>query len=79
MGGPGGDPGREAALADSVSGTLLAALDNLEPVERLAFVLHEVFAVPIEEVGSIIGRSPAATRRLTRRARRRVRAGRDSA
>jgi RNA polymerase sigma-70 factor (ECF subfamily) len=73
----GGDPARQAALADSVSGALLAVLDTLAPSERLAFVLHEVFAVPIDEVGAIIGRSPTATRRLTRRARRRVRASRD--
>jgi len=75
----GDDPAREEALADSVSGALLVALGTLAPAERIAFVLHEVLSVPIEDVGTIIGRSPTATRRLTRRARRRVRAARDRA
>ncbi len=66
-------PEDEAVLADSVGLALLVVLDTLTPAERLAFVLHDVFAVPFEEVGPIVGRSPAAARQLASRARRRVR------
>jgi RNA polymerase sigma-70 factor (ECF subfamily) len=67
------DPEGEALLADSVAIALLVVLETLTPPERLAFVLHDTFAVPFEEIGEIIGRSPAATRQLASRARRRVR------
>ncbi|MDG4823188.1 sigma-70 family RNA polymerase sigma factor [Asanoa sp. WMMD1127] len=67
------DPEQEALLADAVGPALLVVLDSLSPAERLAFVLHDLFAVPFEEVASIVGRSPAATRQLASRARRRVR------
>ena len=67
------DPEREALLADSVGLALLVVLDRLEPAERLAFVLHDMFAVPFEEIAAIVGRSPAAARQLASRARRRVR------
>jgi RNA polymerase sigma-70 factor (ECF subfamily) len=69
---PATDPEQEALLADSVGLALLVVLDRLTPPERLAFVLHDMFAVPFEEIGSIVGRSPAATRQLASRARRRV-------
>jgi len=68
----GTDPEHEALLADSVGLALLVVLDTLNPAERLAFVLHDMFAVPFEEIGSIVGRSPAAARQLASRARRRV-------
>jgi RNA polymerase sigma-70 factor (ECF subfamily) len=68
----GSNPENEAVLADSVGLALLVVLDRLEPAERLAFVLHDMFAVPFEEIASIIGRSPAAARQLASRARRRV-------
>ncbi len=68
----GGGPEHEAALADSVGLALLVVLDTLGPAERLAFVLHDMFAVPFEEIAQIVGRSPAATRQLVSRARRRV-------
>jgi RNA polymerase sigma factor (sigma-70 family) len=68
----GADPEREAVLADSVGLALLVVLDTLTPAERLAFVLHDMFAVPFEEIGSIVGRSPTAARQLASRARRRV-------
>ncbi|MET8769320.1 sigma-70 family RNA polymerase sigma factor [Streptomyces sp. NPDC004658] len=67
------DPARNALLADSVGLALLVVLDTLSPAERLAFVLHDLFGVPFEEIGGILGRSPAATRQLASRARRRVR------
>ncbi|AQZ69027.1 putative RNA polymerase sigma factor [[Actinomadura] parvosata subsp. kistnae] len=67
------DPEQEALLADSVGLALLVVLQTLEPTERLAFVLHDMFAVPFEEIASIIDRTPAATRQLASRARRRVR------
>jgi len=67
------DPEREAVLADSVGLALMVVLDNLEPPERIAFVLHDMFALPFEEIAAIVGRSPAATRQLASRARRRVR------
>jgi len=66
------DPEQQALLADSVGLALLVVLDTLEPAERLAFVLHDMFAVPFEEIASIVGRSPAAARQLASRARRRV-------
>ncbi|MFJ9816815.1 sigma-70 family RNA polymerase sigma factor [Streptomyces sp. NPDC101151] len=67
------DPAQDALLADSVGAALLVVLDTLTPAERLAFVLHDLFAVPFEEVAGVLGRSPAATRQLASRARRRVR------
>jgi RNA polymerase sigma factor (sigma-70 family) len=66
------DPEDEAVLADSVGLALLVVLDTLGPAERLAFVLHDMFAVPFEEIASILGRSPAAAKQLASRARRRV-------
>jgi RNA polymerase sigma-70 factor (ECF subfamily) len=66
-------PEDEALLADSVGLALLVVLDTLSPPERLAFVLHDLFAVPFDEIAGILGRSPAATRQLASRARRRVR------
>jgi RNA polymerase sigma factor (sigma-70 family) len=68
----GTDPEHEAVLADSVGLALLVVLDTLTPAERLAFVLHDMFAVPFEEIAPIVGRSPVATRQLASRARRRV-------
>jgi RNA polymerase sigma-70 factor (ECF subfamily) len=68
----GSDPEQEALLADSVGLALLVILDKLPPTERLAFVLHDMFAVPFEELASILGRSPAAARQLASRARGRV-------
>ena len=67
-----GDPEHEALLADSVGLALLVVLDTLTPAERLAFVLHDMFAVPFEEIAPMIERSPAAARQLASRARRRV-------
>jgi RNA polymerase sigma factor (sigma-70 family) len=67
------DPEHEALLADSVGLALLVVLDTLTPAERLAFVLHDMFAVPFDEISSIVGRSPVASRQLASRARRRVR------
>jgi RNA polymerase sigma factor (sigma-70 family) len=69
----GTDPEREAILADSVGLALLVVLDRLAPAERLAFVLHDMFAVPFDEVARIVGRTPTAARQLASRARRRVR------
>jgi RNA polymerase sigma factor (sigma-70 family) len=66
------DPEQEAVLADSVGPALLVVLDTLSPAERLAFVLHDLFAVPFEEIAPIVRRSPAAARQLASRARRRV-------
>ena len=66
------DPEQEALLADSVGLALLVVLDRLTPAERLAFVLHDMFAVPFEEIASIIGKSATAARQLASRARRRV-------
>jgi RNA polymerase sigma factor (sigma-70 family) len=66
------DPEQEALLADSVGLALLVVLDTLTPAERLAFVLHDMFAVPFDEIGPMIERSPAAARQLASRARRRV-------
>jgi RNA polymerase sigma-70 factor (ECF subfamily) len=67
------DPEHEALLADSVGLALLVVLETLAPAERLAFVLHDMFAVPFDEIAAIVGRSPAAARQLASRARRRVR------
>src|ERR671922_80071 len=67
------DPEHEALLADSVGLALLVVLDTLTPAERLAFVLHDMFAVPFEEIAPIVDRTPAAARQLASRARRRVR------
>jgi RNA polymerase sigma factor (sigma-70 family) len=71
----GSSPEQEALLADSVGLALLVVLDRLAPAERLAFVLHDMFAMPFEEIAPIVGRSPEATRQLASRARRRVRGG----
>ena len=71
--GEGADPESEALLADSVGVALLVVLDTLTPAERLAFVLHDLFGMPFDEIGSIMGRSAAATKQLASRARRRVR------
>jgi RNA polymerase sigma-70 factor (ECF subfamily) len=57
--GEGTDPEGEAVLADSVGVALLVVLDTLTPAERLAFVLHDLFALPFDEIGSIVGRTPA--------------------
>ena len=67
------DPEQEVLLADSVGLALLVVLETLTPAERLAFVLHDMFAVPFEEIAPIVERSPEATRQLASRARRRVR------
>ena len=66
------DPEREALLADSIGPALLVILHTLAPAERLAFVLHDMFAVPFDDIAAIVGRSPAAARQLASRARRRV-------
>jgi len=73
MRGEGADPESEALLADSVGVALLVVLDTLGPAERLAFVLHDLFALPFDEIGPIIGRSSTAAKQLASRARRRVR------
>jgi RNA polymerase sigma factor (sigma-70 family) len=67
------DPAEEAVLADSVGLALTVVLDRLAPAERLAFVLHDLFDVPFDEIAPIVDRTPAATRQLASRARRRVR------
>ena len=69
----GADPEHEALLADSVGLAMLVVLETLAPAERLAFVLHDMFAVPFDEIAPIVGRSPDAARQLASRARRRVR------
>ncbi|HEX5954885.1 MAG TPA: sigma-70 family RNA polymerase sigma factor [Solirubrobacterales bacterium] len=69
----GTDPEHEALLADSVGLALLVVLEKLSPAERLAFVLHDVFAVPYDEIAPIVDRSPEAARQLASRARRRIR------
>src|SRR6266496_270472 len=66
------DPEQEALLADSVGLALLVVLDTLNPAERVAFVLHDLFAVPFDEIAPIVGRSPNAAKMLASRARRRV-------
>jgi RNA polymerase sigma factor (sigma-70 family) len=70
------DPEHEALLADSVGLALLVVLETLSPPERLAFVLHDIFGVPFDEIAPIVDRSPEAARQLASRARRRVRADR---
>ena len=69
------DPEEEALTADAVGLALLVVLDRLTPAERIAFVLHDMFDVPFAEIASIVGRSPAAARKLASRARARVRGG----
>ena len=71
----GTDPEQQALLADSVGLALLVVLETLNPAERLAFVLHDLFGVPFEEIAPIVGRTPAASRQLASRARRRVQGG----
>jgi len=66
------DPEAEAMLADSIGPALMVVLDTLAPAERLAFVLHDIFAVPFDDIGPILDRSPAASRQLASRARKRV-------
>ena len=68
----GGDPEHEALLADSVGLALLVVLEQLSPAERLAFVLHDMFAVPFDEIAPMVERTPEAARQLASRARRRV-------
>jgi RNA polymerase sigma-70 factor (ECF subfamily) len=70
--GSGGDPADEALLVDSVGSALLVVLDTLRPTERLAFVLHDIFAVPFDEIGAVIGRSSTAAKQLASRARHKV-------
>jgi RNA polymerase sigma-70 factor, ECF subfamily len=70
------DPEQEALIADSVGLALLVVLETLSPAERLAFVLHDMFAVPFDEIASILDRSPDAVRQLASRGRRRVRGAR---
>ena len=72
---PASDPEDEAVLADSVGLALLVVLETLTPAERLAFVLHDMFAMPFTEVAAVLDRTPEATRQLASRARRRVRGG----
>ena len=69
---PDGGPEHEAVLADTVGAALLVVLDTLSPAERLAFVLHDVFAVPFDEIGAIVGRSSNAAKQLASRARNKV-------
>ena len=71
--GMGDDPQEHAVLADSIGLALLVVLDTLSPSERLAFVLHDIFALPFEDIGQILDRSPAAAKQLASRARRRLR------
>ncbi|MFE3105161.1 sigma-70 family RNA polymerase sigma factor [Nocardia tengchongensis] len=66
-------PEQEALLGDSIGAALLVVLDTLTPTERLAFVLHDMFAVPFEDIAPILGKTPAAARQLASRGRRRVR------
>jgi RNA polymerase sigma-70 factor (ECF subfamily) len=73
------DPEQEALLADSVGLALLVVLETLGPAERLAFVLHDMFALPFEEIAPIVGRTPVATRQLASRARRRIQGATPSA
>ncbi len=68
----GADPEQEALLGDSIGLALQVVLDSLTPAERVAFVLHDVFAVPFDDIAPIVGRTPTATRQLASRARRRV-------
>ncbi len=66
------DPEQEALLGDSIGLAMLVVLDSLSPAERIAFVLHDVFAMPFDEIAPIVGRTPTAARQLASRARRRV-------
>jgi RNA polymerase sigma-70 factor (ECF subfamily) len=66
------DPEQEAMLGDSIGLAMLVVLDSLTPAERVAFVLHDVFAMPFDQIAPIVGRTPTATRQLASRARRRV-------
>ena len=75
----GAAPEDEAELADSVGLALLVVLETLSPAERLAFVLHDLFAVPFDEIGRILGKSADATKMMASRARRKVRAGAEPA
>jgi RNA polymerase sigma-70 factor (ECF subfamily) len=68
----GSDPEHEALLADTVGSALLVVLDSLSAAERLVFVLHDMFAVPFDEIGAIVGRSPNAAKQLASRARQKV-------
>jgi RNA polymerase sigma factor (sigma-70 family) len=70
--GDGADPADQVVLADTMGPALTLVLDTLTPAERLAFVLHDVFAVPFDEIAPVVGRTPTATRQLASRARRRV-------
>jgi hypothetical protein len=74
-GDPDGSPEHDVVLADSVGLALLVVLETLTPAERLAFVLHDVFAVSFDEIAEVVGKTPAAARQLASRARRRVRQG----
>src|SRR3990172_10507105 len=67
------DPQRQAMVADWIGLAMLIVLDQLTPAERLAFVLHDTFGIPFEEIAPIVERSPTATRKLASRARQRVR------
>jgi RNA polymerase sigma factor (sigma-70 family) len=67
------DPEREALVADAVGPALIVVLESLAPAERIAFVLHDLFGVPFDEIAPVVGRSPSAARQLASRARRRVR------
>jgi len=69
---PDADPADQALMAESIGAALLVVLDVLSPAERVAFVLHDVFAVPFDEIAAVVGRSPEAARQLASRARRRV-------
>lgn len=73
--GDGSDPEEQVLLADSLGLALLVVLESLEPAERLAFVLHDLFNIPFDEIAPIVERTPAAARKLASRARRRVRGG----
>lgn len=73
------DPAQQLLLSESIGAALLIVLDQLGPAERVAFVLHDVFAVPFDDIGEIVGRSPEATRQLASRARRRVQGKADTA
>ncbi|MFI7272360.1 sigma factor [Streptomyces sp. NPDC049879] len=75
IGAPDGDPEGAALLADAVGLALMVVLETLEPAERVAFVLHDMFAVPFDVIAPLVERSPAAARQLASRARRRVRDG----
>lgn len=73
------DPERESLLAESIGMAMLAVLQRLSPAERVAFVLHDVFGIPFEEIAPVVGRSPDATRQLASRGRRRVRGASEAA